>query len=101
MSNARKLQSKLESTTGSIEIGCCLLLLERVTVYSHFVHVSIECTAEIDRVLKKVDEGAELFDETWLKGKNGERMFCCCLSVSLGSFHVQGQVGLQPRYKPV
>jgi hypothetical protein len=25
--------------------------------------------AEIDRVLKKVDEGAEFFDEIWLKGK--------------------------------
>lgn len=25
--------------------------------------------AEIDRVMKKVDEGAELFDEIWLKGK--------------------------------
>lgn len=39
--------------------------------YSHptTVRIASLLTAEIDRVMKKVDEGCDLFDEIWLKGK--------------------------------
>jgi CCR4-NOT transcription complex subunit 3 len=34
---------------------------------AHYVWYSRVCTAEIERVMKKVDEGVELFDEIWEK----------------------------------
>lgn len=76
MANARKLQSTYDSATVAlifyknfnclIELFSSCYLLWRFNDSFTMLHKSK--TAEIDRVLKKVDEGADFFDEIWAKG---------------------------------
>ena len=64
------IYSTLEFLVLNVE---CLIIACKTHSRSFPILFQCECSAEIDRVMKKVDEGVELFDEIWEKVYSAEQ----------------------------
>jgi hypothetical protein len=69
-----KTVESVENGPEKVKLTCCrssVCFVARRVLVSLIYPLSLH-TAEIDRVMKKVDEGVELFDEIWEKVYNAD-----------------------------